>query len=47
MYSYPVTVSDGEISIVRGLDINDFSRNKMRITEEELTEERDAIKHLF
>ena len=47
IYSYPVTVSDGEISIVQDLDINDFSREKMRITEEELMEERDAIKHLF
>ena len=47
IYSYPVTVSDGEISIVQGLDINDFSREKMRITEQELMEERDAIKHLF
>ena len=47
MYSYPVTVSDGKISIVQGLDINDFSRQKMQLTEMELKEERDAIKHLL
>ncbi|MCK5477791.1 MAG: malate dehydrogenase [Methylococcales bacterium] len=47
IYSYPVTVSEGEFAIVQGLDINDFSREKMRITESELKEERDAIKHLF
>lgn len=47
IYSYPVTVSDGKFSIVQGLDINDFSKEKMRITEEELKEERDAIKHLL
>ncbi len=47
IYSYPVTVTNGKISIVQGLEINDFSRNKMDVTEEELQEERDAIKHLF
>ncbi len=47
MYSYPVTVTDGEISIVRGLDINEFSRERMNITEAELKEERDAVNHLL
>jgi malate dehydrogenase len=47
IYSYPVTVSEGEFSIVQGLEINDFSREKMHISEVELKEERDAIKHLF
>lgn len=47
MYSYPVTITDGKYSIVQGLDINAFSREKMRISEDELKEERDAIKHLF
>ncbi len=47
MYSYPVTVTDGEISIVRGLDISEFSRKRMSITEAELKEERDAVKHLL
>ncbi|MFZ2313690.1 MAG: malate dehydrogenase [Methylobacter sp.] len=47
VYSFPVTVVDGEISIVRGLDINEFSANRMRITEAELKEERDAVRHLF
>lgn len=47
IYSFPATVSDGQFSIVQGLDINEFSREKMRLTEAELKEERDAIKHLF
>ncbi len=47
VYSYPVTVDDGVVSIVQGLDINEFSREKMRTTEVELKEERDAIKHLL
>ena len=47
VYSFPVTVVDGEVNIVRGLEINDFSRQRMRITEAELKEERDAVKHLL
>lgn len=47
MYSFPVTVSNGEVSIVKGLNINEFSMQKMRLTEAELKEERDAIRHLL
>ena len=47
IYSYPASVVDGHASIVQGLDINEFSMEKMRVTESELKEERDAIKHLF
>ena len=47
IYSFPVTVSNGEYSIVQGLDINDFSRERMTATENELKEERGAVKHLF
>jgi malate dehydrogenase len=47
IYSFPVTVNNGEFSIVQGLDVNKFSRERMKITEYELIEERDAVKHLF
>ncbi|NOQ36785.1 MAG: malate dehydrogenase [Methylococcaceae bacterium] len=47
IYSFPVTVSHGEISIVQGLDVNEFSLEKMRISEQELHEEKEAIKHLL
>ena len=47
IYSYPVTVVHGNYEIVRGLEIDDFSRNRMDITLGELEEERDAVKHLF
>jgi malate dehydrogenase len=46
-YSFPVTVVDGQAAIVKGLEINEFSRHKMQLTETELKEERDAVKHLF
>lgn len=47
MYSFPVQIINGEVRIVKGLDINEFSKHKMRLTETELREERDAVKHLF
>jgi malate dehydrogenase len=47
VYSYPVTVKDGEVSIVLGLEINDFSLQKMHTTETELKEEREMVKHLL
>ncbi|WP_374088596.1 malate dehydrogenase [Methylomicrobium lacus] len=47
MYSFPVTVANGEVTIVKGLDINEFSMQRMRISETELKEERDAIRHLL
>ncbi len=47
MYSYPVTCKDGGYEIVQGLEINDFSRQKMAATEKELRDERDAIRDLL
>lgn len=47
IYSFPVTCQNGDWSIVQGLDINDFSREKMTATQTELTEERDAVAHLL
>ena len=47
IYSFPCTCKDGDWAIVQGLDVNDFSRVKMTATEQELTEERDAVQHLL
>ncbi|MBL1265415.1 malate dehydrogenase [Candidatus Methylomicrobium oryzae] len=47
MYSFPVTVINGEVSIVKGLDISEFSMQRMKLSEAELKEERDAIRHLL
>jgi len=47
IYSFPCTCKGGDWAIVQGLDINDFSRAKMTATEQELTEERDAVQHLL
>ncbi len=47
IYSFPVTVKDGQYEIVQGLEISEFSRERMLITEQELKEERDGVKHLL
>ena len=47
IYSFPCVCKDGDWEIVQGLEINDFSRAKMTATQEELTEERDAVQHLL
>jgi malate dehydrogenase len=47
IYSYPVTCKNGEYSIVQGLSISDFSREKIQATHRELLEERDGVKDLI
>lgn len=41
--SFPVTCSGGEISIVQGLDIDDFSRGRIDASTAELVAERDTV----
>jgi malate dehydrogenase len=47
VYSYPVTCKNGDYSIVQGLAVNDFSRERMQATHRELLEERDGVKDLI
>jgi malate dehydrogenase len=47
IYGFPVTCKDGKYEIVQGLDLDEFSRSKMAATEQELKEERDAVKALI
>ena len=47
VYSYPVTCKNGEYSIVQGLAVNDFSRERMQATHRELLEEREGVKDLI
>ncbi len=47
VYSFPVRCRDGRYEIVQGLEIDDFSREKMDATETELREERAAIETLL
>jgi malate dehydrogenase len=47
IYSFPTTCKEGKWSIVQGLAMDAFSQEKMKATEKELQEERDAIKELL
>jgi malate dehydrogenase len=47
MYGYPVTCRDGKYEIVQGLDLSEFSKQRMQGTLKELHEERDSIKQLL
>jgi malate dehydrogenase len=47
IYSFPTVCKNGDWQIVQGRTINDFSREKMKATETELREERDAVAHLL
>jgi malate dehydrogenase len=47
IYGYPVTIKNGAYSIVQGLAINDFSRQRMDATHKELLEEREGVKELI
>ena len=45
MFSFPCTVQDGKWSIVQGLPISDFAKEKLDITGKELMEEKEeAVK---
>jgi len=47
VYSYPVTCSDGEYTVVDGLEISDFSRSMLDATDAELREERAGVADLL
>ncbi len=47
IYSFPCTCNDGQWKIVQNLEINDFSRQRMDATDQELREEREAVKSLL
>ena len=44
--SFPVTTSNGDWSIVQGLEIDDFSRGRIDASVAELAEEKDAVSEL-
>jgi len=47
IYSFPCRCSKGRYEIVQGLEISDFSRERMSATEVELREERQAVADLL
>ncbi|MDO5679176.1 MAG: malate dehydrogenase [Pelistega sp.] len=47
VYGFPVTTANGEYTIVKDLEINEFSRERMDFTLNELLEERDGVADLL
>jgi malate dehydrogenase len=44
--SFPCTCADGRYEIVQGLDLDDFSRERIDRSTAELVDERDAVRQL-
>jgi malate dehydrogenase len=47
IFSFPVTVKDGEYTVVEGLEHGAFSQQKLAATIQELSEEREAVSDLL
>ncbi|MDO4906519.1 malate dehydrogenase [Neisseria sp.] len=47
MFGFPVTCENGEYKLVEGLEIDDFSRERINITLKELEEEKAGVAHLL
>ena len=47
IYGYPVVCENGEYKMVEGLEIDEFSRERMNHTLNDLLEEQEGVKHLL
>jgi malate dehydrogenase len=47
IFGFPVVTREGEHTLVEGLEIDDFSRERIQLTLKELLEEQDGVKHLL
>jgi len=47
MFGYPVTTANGKYEIVKGLEIDAYSQEKINITLKELEEEKAGVQHLL
>ncbi len=47
VFGFPVTCENGEYKLVRDLDIDDFSRERINITLKELEDEKAGVAHLL
>jgi malate dehydrogenase len=46
IFSYPCRMENGKLKIVEGVTHNEFAKEKIKLTHEELCSERDAVKEL-
>lgn len=47
MFGFPVTCENGEYKLIEGLEIDNFSRERINITLKELEEEKAGVAHLL
>ncbi len=47
IYGFPCTCANGNYEMVKGLEIDAFSRERMNLTLQELLDEQDGVKHLL
>ena len=47
IFSYPITISDGEWSVVQGLELSDFDSGLLAATGDELLQERAAVQGML
>ncbi len=47
IFGYPVTCQGGKFEIVKGIELSDFSKQRIALTHQELQEERDGVKTLL
>ncbi|MDP1051601.1 hypothetical protein, partial [Klebsiella quasipneumoniae] len=47
MFGFPVTTENGKYKIVEGLEIDEYSQGKIKITLDELEAERAGVQHLL
>lgn len=46
IFSFPCTMKGGKLTVVEGIELNDFSKEKFNITLNELRSERDSVREL-
>ncbi|OQW91217.1 MAG: malate dehydrogenase [Thiotrichaceae bacterium IS1] len=47
LFSFPVTIQNGQYTIVQGLEIDNFSRERLRATQLELEQESEAVANIL
>jgi len=47
VFGFPVTTANGEYTLVEGLEIDPFSKERIGLTLKELLEEQEGVKHLL
>jgi malate dehydrogenase len=47
VFGFPCRCKNGEYEIVKDLELNDFSKQRVNVSYQELLDERKAVEHLF